>query len=300
LKYRFYSVNSDYKNYEALLKYGCRNIFETVESWRMASIHFDAKVKLNLCDKKNLKLFLSSSELKQEACHLVLSYFCLVSKSMRECQKKSIAEQITAFNIPSLIERLQNLFIESVAIRYYVVRNLLRSCGRFIAGMDMVSFLSFKLECFRFQKKSFKNTTLTKEIRRCIKRQVDHQNLRLCIKLFQSCNPKTYRKNYKGDTVKKIWSSYLYSMEKQPQHILTLKDRLLQMIINAAVHPILEYQADPNSFAYRPNRFTIDAIALVVKHLEHFQKQKRSFTYLQLKVSKSICNIVQDKKIKEK
>lgn len=96
LKYRFYSVDSDYKNYEALLKYGCRNIFETVESWRMALIHFDAKVKLNLCDKKNLKFFLSSSELKQEACNLVLSYFCLVSKSMRECQKKHTAEQITA------------------------------------------------------------------------------------------------------------------------------------------------------------------------------------------------------------
>lgn len=192
------------------------------------------------------------------------------------------------------------MFIESAAIRYYEVRNLLRSGGRFIAGMDMVSFLSFKLECFRFQKKLPKNIRLTKEIQQCIKRQVDHQNLRLCIKLFQSCDPKTYRKNYKGDTVKKVWSSYIYSTEKQPQHILTLRDRLLQMIINAAVHPILEYQADPNSFTYRPNRFTIDAIALVVKHLEYFQKQKRSFTYLQLKVSKSVYSIVQDQKIKGK
>jgi retron-type reverse transcriptase len=79
-------------------------------------------------------------------------------------------------------------------------------------------------------------------------------------------------------------------MGKQPQYILTLRDRLLQMIVNAAVHPILEYQADPHSFAYRPNRFVVDAIALVVKHLEHFQKQRRSFTYLQLKISESIYN----------
>lgn len=81
----------------------------------------------------------------------------------------------------------------------------------------MISFLSFKWECFRyqekklmgakrqrFQKKSFKSITLTKEIQQCIKRQVDQQNLRLCVKLFQSGDPKTYRKNYKGDTIKKI------------------------------------------------------------------------------------------------
>jgi hypothetical protein len=219
---------------------------------------------------------------------------------MREYQKKSMAEQISAFNIPLFIERLQNLFIESAAIRYYVIRNILRSCGRFIAGIDMVSFLSFKSECFRFQKKLSKNVALTKEIQQCVKRQVDHQNFRLCLKLFQGCDPKTYRKNYKGDTVKKIWSSYCYSTEKQPQHILTLRDRLLQMIINAAVHPILEYQADPNSFAYRPKRFAMDAIALIVKHLEHFQKQKRSFTHLQLKVSKNTCQSIQDQKIKKK
>lgn len=89
-------------------------------------------------------------------------------------------------------------------------------------------------------------------------------------------------------------------MGKQSQHILTLRDRLLQMIINAAVHPILEYQADPHSFAYRPNRFAIDAIALIVKHLERFQKQKRSFTHLQLKVSQNIYNVVQNQKVKKK
>lgn len=204
MKYRSYSVSSDYKNYEVLLKYGCRNVFETIESWSMALISFDAKVKLNLCDKKNLKFFLSSSELKREAYNLVLSYFCLVSRSMREFQKKFSAERITAFNIPSTIERLQNLLIESVAIRYYVVRNFLRSCERFITGIDRVSFLSFKLECFRFQKKSPKNIKLTHEVLQCIKRQVDQQNLRLSIKLFQSSNLKTYQKNYKGDTVKKV------------------------------------------------------------------------------------------------
>lgn len=72
------------------------------------------------------------------------------------------------------------------------------------------------------------------------------------------------------------------------------------MIINAAVHPILEYQADPHSFAYRPSRFAIDAIALVVQYLKHFQKQKGSFTYLQLKVSKSIDNMFREQKVKAK
>jgi hypothetical protein len=195
----FCSVGSYYVNYETLLRYGCENIFETVESWRRALISFDNKIQLNLCNKRNFKFFLSSSELKQEACNLVLSYFCLVSKSIRDCQKTFAGERITAFNMPHAIERLQSLFIESTAVRYYVVRNLLRSEGRFIAGIDAASFLGFKVELFRYQEKKLagikyqrfrrnwpKNVKFAEEIQKCIKRQVDQQNFRLGIKLWAS------------------------------------------------------------------------------------------------------------------
>lgn len=125
---RFVCSSGNYfLHYEILLKSGCENIFETVESWHDALKCFDTKVQINLCNKKNLRLFLSSSELNQEACNLVLSYFCLVSKTMRDCQKASADKRITALNMTPPIERLQNLFIECTAVRYYVIRNFLRS-----------------------------------------------------------------------------------------------------------------------------------------------------------------------------
>jgi retron-type reverse transcriptase len=105
---------------------------------------------------------------------------------------------------------------------------------------------------------------------------------------FQSCDLKTYRKNYKSDIVKKIWVFKRLGTGKRLQYILTLRDRLLQMIIDAAVHPILEYQSDPHSFAYRPNRSAIDAIALVVNRLEYLQKKKINSRYSQLKILKSL------------
>jgi hypothetical protein len=289
-------VGNYHENYETLLTNGCKNIFETVEFWHRASISFDNKIQLNLCNKKNFKLFLSSSELKQEACNLVLSYFYLVSKSIQNRQKTCIDERITAFNMPNAIERLQSLFMESTAVRYYVVRNLLRSGGRFIAGIDATSFFSFRTELFRYQEKrfadrkcqSFKEKWLDKiklseEFQKCIKRQVDQQNFRLGIELFQSCNLKTYRKNYKGDVVK-IFRFFKCPNSARSQYVLTLRDRLLQMVVDAAVHPIIEYQSDPHSFAYRPNRSATDAIVLVVNRLEHLNKQETMGGYLGSKV----------------
>lgn len=232
----------------------------------------------------------------------MLSYFYLVSKNIRDRQKIFIDERITASNIPLAVERLQSLFMESTAVRYYVVRNLLRSEERFIGGIDKVSFLGFKKELFRYQDKKLADTKcqrlkknefievmLAEEIQKCIKRQVDLQNFRLGIKLFQSCHLKTYRKNYKGDVVKKTWVFKHSNIDKCSQYTLTLRDRLLQMIVDAVVHPIIEYQSDSHSFAYRPNRSAAGAIALVMGRLKYLQKQKASSgrSLLQMKEMRS-------------
>lgn len=53
------------------------------------------------------------------------------------------------------------------------------------------------------------------------------------------------------------------------------------------MHPILEYQSDPHSFAFRPHRSPVDAIALVIKYLSCLQKKNTRFiTPLQLKTLK--------------
>lgn len=229
----------------------------------------------------------------------MLSYFYLVSKNIRDRQKIFIDERITANNIPFAIERLQSLFMESTAVQYYVVRSILKSKERFIGGIDTVSFLGFKTELLRYQGKKLaeikyerlkKNkcieVKLAEEIQKCIKRQVDLQNFRLGIKLFKSCNLKTYRKNYKGDVVQKNGVIKNSWTDKCLKYTLTLRDRLLQMIVDAAVHPIIEYQSDSYSFAYRPNRSAIGAIALVMDRLKYLQKQKASSEYSQLNIKK--------------
>ena len=229
----------------------------------------------------------------------MLSYFYLVSKNIRDRQKTSIDERITASNIPFAIERLQNLFIESTAVRYYVVRSILKSSERFIGGIDAVSFLGFKTELLRYhdnklavikyqrlKKNEFTEAKLVEEIQKCVKRQVDLQNFRLGIKLFKSCNLKTYRKNYKGDVVKKNWVFKHLGTDKCLKYTLTLRDRLLQMIVDAAAHPIIEYQSDSHSFAYRPNRSAIGAIVLVMDRLKYLQKQKVSGGHLQVNIKK--------------
>lgn len=127
---------------------------------------------------------------------------------------------------------------------------------------------------------------LTAEVRDKIKNEVIQKNLALGMKLFMSCNPKTYQKNYKGDKVKRVWISKPGSFEKRPLGIPTLRERVLQTIVDAAVHPITEYQADPHSFCYRPKRSAADAIALLVGHLEQQSVSKTGRKLLPVKVTK--------------
>lgn len=245
-------------------------------------------------------------ELVQEVNSLVLNYFWLVSKIMRKRQNTpSGSEKVTALNIPHEIERLQCLFIESCASRYYAVRKIRKSPGRFSAGVDNVAFSKTEDEFLRYREKqlagtrykmSGKNTrvkkdlpqkaVLTEEVKEKIGAYVTEANIKLGMQLYEGCDPKTYRKNYKGHTVKRVWIPKPNNAEKRPLGIPTLRDRLLQTIIDASVHPIMEYQADPHSFGFRPNRSALDAIALLIGHLEQQGKSKTGSKLLPVKVSK--------------
>jgi hypothetical protein len=58
-----------------------------------------------------------------------------------------------------------------------------------------------------------------------------------------------------------------------PLGIPTIRDRVLQTILDAAVHPICEYQADPNSFGFRPKRSALQAISLIYGRLSQLGMQ---------------------------
>ncbi len=295
----FYHTDSSDENYEDLLRDECRDNFETVESWHQALKVFDSKIKPNTFISKD-------PELTKEANKLVLSYFYLVSKLMRSFKKEILINRILALNILIEIERLQCLFIESAAARYYSVEKVSRSPGRFTPGVDGIAFLKLNNEYFQYKKKQLKGTRynmsgkstrvkkdlpkraiLTNEIKNDIKQRVDTHNNELKLTLFKRCNIKTYRKNYKGDTVRRVWIPKPQSMESRPLGIPTIRDRVLQTILHAAAHPIVEYQSDPHSFAYRPNRSASSAIALLTGHLEQLGIQKNTQQNLPIKVSQS-------------
>lgn len=126
----------------------------------------------------------------------------------------------------------------------------------------------------RVKKDLPKKAILTDEIKNDIKQRVNQHNNELKLTLFKRCNIKTYRKNYKGDIVKRVWIPKPQSTENRPLGIHTLKDKVLQTILHATAHPIVEYQSDPHSFAYRPYRSASNAIALLTGHLEQLGIQK--------------------------
>lgn len=246
-------------------------------------------------------------ELTQEANSLVFSYFWLVSKIMREHQNRLPGERVTSLNISYEIERLQCLFIESSVLRYYAVQKIQKSLGCFRAGVDNVAFFKIEDEFFQYQKKQLVGTrymmssksirvkkdlprkaVLTAEVKKKIRAYVIKANIHLGMQLYKSCDLKKYRKNYKGYTVKRVWISNSNNEEKRPLDIPTLRDRVLQTIIDAAVHPVIEYQADPHSFGFRPKRSALDAIALLMGYLEQQGKSRAGSKLLPVQVSKEV------------
>lgn len=134
-----------------MTKHECRNHFETVELWHQALKLFDKNTQLYLQDKNNYQSFLCNTELIQEASSLVLNYFWLVSKIMRKHQDTLPDTRITSLNLPHEIERLQCLFIESCASRYYAIRKVQKSFGCFSAGIDNVAFSKIEYEFLRYR-----------------------------------------------------------------------------------------------------------------------------------------------------
>jgi len=162
-------------------------------------------------------------EFTQKVESLVLNYFWLVSKIMREHQNTLSGKRMTSFIIPYQIEKLQCVFIESRALRYYAVKEIQKSFGRFSAGIDNMVFLKTEDEFFRYCEKQVartrykmsgksirvkknlpKKALLTEEIKKKIRTYVIEANIKLGMQLYKSCDTKMYRKNYKSDIVKRI------------------------------------------------------------------------------------------------
>lgn len=238
---------------------------------------------------------------------------------MREHQNTLSDERVASLNIPYEIERLQCLFIESCASRCYTVRKIQKSSGRFSTGVDHVAFSRIEDEFFRYREKQLVGTrykmsgksilvkkdlpqkaVITEEIHKKIVIHVSDANTKLGMQLYKGCDLKTYRKNYEKDTVKREWTLKPNNVKKRFLVIFTLRDRVLQTVIEAAVQPITEYYADSNSFGFRQKKTALDAISLLIGCLEQQNKSKMWGKILFVKVSKEIYDSFKKRRFRKK
>jgi hypothetical protein len=306
-------------NYDELMKHECRNHFRTIDLWHQASMLFDKRVGLYIQDKNNYESFLTNMELIQETNDLVLNYFWLVSKIMRKYLNTPLGERVTSSNIPYEIEILQCFFIESCASRYYAVRKLQKSSGRFNAGVDNVAFCKTEDKFLQYCKEQLVGTrykmsskstqvrkdlpqkaVLTEKVKKKIRNNVIKMNTKLGMQLYESCDLKTFYKSYKGDIIKRIWVSKFNSVEKRSLCISTLRDRILQTIIDVAAHPVVEYQADLYSFSYRTKRCAFNAIDLLIDHLQQQNNSKAKSKLLPIEVSKERYDLFRGRRFRKK
>jgi len=130
---------------------------------------------------------------------------------------------VTNKNLPKDLERVQCLFIESFSILIFCVFEIKKSEGNNTSGTDGVFFKSVSEEKkkrqteliakTRFYRSSKKINVkkdfplkgfLSDSILETINISTNEYNNKLAESLINTCRLKTYRKNYKGSSVKRI------------------------------------------------------------------------------------------------
>jgi hypothetical protein len=165
------------------------------------------KLFMNLFCNPNLQDTLFSTRNIEIASDLVKDYNTFITELLfiyvKEKQTmKSFKEQstrISQINLPIYIERLQNIFMESLVVAVYATHTLRLSFNGQIAGLDTICFKS--INDFLNTKKINKN--YNNDIKSA-QDQVFRYNQLLCLLLLRKVNLKSLRKNYKSNSIKQF------------------------------------------------------------------------------------------------
>ena len=203
-------------------------------------------------------------------------------------------ERITDNEYYVPVERLQNIFIESIAICIYSIDITYRKPGSQTPGIDNIHFKtskhmedeylianSPKKKRNHCKYKSAENIKvqrakiITPELREQFKRQSQSYNKNICLSLVSKCITKSIRKNYTASAVKRVWIPKDNRPGLRPLGTLTTREKVLQNIILLSSTPILEFSADPLSFGFRHQRSGTQCIGYLYNKIANARKLDR-------------------------
>jgi len=247
---------------------------------------------MNLYNYPNLLKNLFSRQCLYEIELILKDYNLLVTKIIiNELNKSKEGDRITQTNLPTSIVRLQCMLMESFSIAVYAINCIKDSPGGSTAGTDSVRFKKKSEFLNNIQKVRFKDSKyfhsskslkVKKDLPKFIsdnlvkdseaaKALADEFNLNLQLELIKKVNLKTIRKNYKSNSIKRVWISKSNG-KYRPLGIPSIRDRILQKIFQLVILPISEYQADSNSFGFREHRNAHQAISIIADSVMRYSK----------------------------
>jgi hypothetical protein len=276
-------------NKETVENFGGNNI-DTVESWKVFLTHLNKQV-LTYYVRKGTGNFSRLDiapipELLKQLKVLNESYCFLVSIILKQNYNAGNSIRLSSKYIPEDIEKIQQFFIESPAIRLLAIHEVKSFFDSAIPGIDNVSFASLEKEQQEYVKqnirsirhcKSSKKFKVKKDLSRVviIDKQVKHflikkvfvENSELCWLLYKKCNIKSLKRNYRGSSIRQVWIPRLDYSDFRPLGVSIIRDRVLQTIIYMSLLPIAEWQSDTYSFGFRPKCSAIQLISIVTNQL---------------------------------
>lgn len=245
-------------------------------------------------------------------------YNLAVSNWLKYYKINNDFERITDNKYYVPVERLQNVFIESIAICIYSIDLVYRKPGSQTPGMDNIHFKTSKhmedeylianlpkkkrnhckyksAENIKVQRKKI----ITPELKEQFKREAQSYNKNLCLSLASKCIIKSIRKNYIASTVKRVWIPKNNKPGLRPLGILTIRERVLQNIILLSSTPILEFSADPLSFGFRPQRSGTQCIAYLFNKIAQSRQLNRKYGHMK-PVSKTVYESTKENRYTKK